>query len=145
MLLPRGDMYAVQVSIEAGVQAMEKSIDLWHTSRLSPNSSSPKRDDREAQFYLCARKYVVLTYREWRASERDFLRRRLVSVVGNHFKQAREVGADERRRESTSRRGLLPHRTHDHLIVMDKTWFRSHSTSVMEGDVFGDGLRSNNG
>lgn len=88
---------------------------------------------------------MVLTYREWRASERDFLRRRLVSPVGNHFKQAREVGADERRMESTSRRGLLPHRTLDHLIVMDKTWFRSQSISVIERDIFGDGLRSSNG
>lgn len=45
MLLPRGDMYAVQVSIEAGVQAVEKSIDLWHTFCPFPNSSSSKRDD----------------------------------------------------------------------------------------------------
>ena len=61
--------------LEAGVQAMEKSSDLWRTFRPFPNPSSLKQDDREAQFYLCARKYAVLTYREWEASERNFLRR----------------------------------------------------------------------
>ncbi|KAF8947264.1 hypothetical protein BGZ47_009758 [Haplosporangium gracile] len=129
------EMGTVQASFEAVVQTMEDSNDIWYIFLPFPNPSSPEQEDREAQFYLDATKYVPLTHKNWKAFESDFLKRRLVLAVDNLLKQAQEVHGGGK--SNGEMRAVISIEAVDHLIVMDKTRFRFQSTTALEKAVLG--------